>query len=187
MPEETVIRQCAPTLAGIKTGSLFTCPCEDKQELLEEIRGFNKRFSVKGLCMIPLRYDRSRVLLYLYRPAGLSKDLKNDLARQVLEQEGYPWSGAVSTGKCVARLMKRIRSNQDFPHEIGLFLSYPPEDVKGFIDNQAGNYKCSGIWKVYGDVDKAQDMFSRFRKCTDIYCKLWKEGSSMDHLAVAVS
>ena len=24
--EETVVRQCAPTLAGIKTGSLFPCP-----------------------------------------------------------------------------------------------------------------------------------------------------------------
>ena len=25
----------------------------------------------------------------------------------------------------------------EFPHEVGLFLSYPPEDVKGFIDHRA--------------------------------------------------
>ena len=28
MSEERLIRQCAPTLAGIKTGSLFPCPYE---------------------------------------------------------------------------------------------------------------------------------------------------------------
>ena len=30
MSEEILIRQGAPTLAGIKTGSLFPCPCEDQ-------------------------------------------------------------------------------------------------------------------------------------------------------------
>lgn len=29
--EETVVRQCAPTLAGIKTGSLFPCPYQSRQ------------------------------------------------------------------------------------------------------------------------------------------------------------
>ena len=36
MSEELVIRQAAPTLAGIKTGSLFPCPCEDKAALLAD-------------------------------------------------------------------------------------------------------------------------------------------------------
>ena len=44
MPEETFIRQCAPTLAGIKTGSLFNCPYDDREELLEEIKRFNKKY-----------------------------------------------------------------------------------------------------------------------------------------------
>ena len=33
MSEEMVVRQCAPTLAGIKTGSLFPCPCTDRDAL----------------------------------------------------------------------------------------------------------------------------------------------------------
>ena len=43
----------------------------------------------------------------------------------------------------------------EFPHEVGLFLSYPPEDVKGFIDHRANDFKCAGLWKVYGDEEKA--------------------------------
>ena len=39
---------------------------------------------------------------------------------------------------------------------MGLFLSYPPEDVKGFIDHRANDFKCAGLWKVYGDEEKAR-------------------------------
>ena len=34
----------------------------------------------------------------------------------------------------------------EFPHEVWLFLSYPPEDVKGFIDHRASGFKCAGLW-----------------------------------------
>ena len=42
MSEELVVRQCAPTLAGIKTGSLFPCPYENRETLLMEIRQYNQ-------------------------------------------------------------------------------------------------------------------------------------------------
>ena len=38
MSEEILVRQGAPTLAGIKTGSLFPCPCEDHEALMPDIR-----------------------------------------------------------------------------------------------------------------------------------------------------
>ena len=56
MPEELVVRQCAPTLAGIKTGSLFRAAYEDKQALLGQIRSINQRLREKGLCLLPLRF-----------------------------------------------------------------------------------------------------------------------------------
>ena len=183
MSEEYVVRQCAPTLAGIKTGSLFPCPYQSRQALMSEIRALNRRLSPKGLILLPVRYLDGKALLYLYRPSNLRQDLKNRLAAQVLEQAGYSCS---KSEQCVVRLIRRLKENEDFPHEIGLFLSYPPEDVKGFIDNRACNFKCSGLWKVYGDEARAQAMFARFRKCTEIYCKLWQEGSSIEQLAVAV-
>ena len=74
----------------------------------------------------------------------------------------------------------------EFPHEVGLFLSYPPEDVKGFIDHRANNFKCAGLWKVYGDEEKARLLFAKYRKCTEIYCALWQSGSKLEQLAVAV-
>ena len=56
MSEEILVRQGAPTLAGIKTGSLFPCPCEDHEALMTDIRQLNRRLTPKGLCLLPLRF-----------------------------------------------------------------------------------------------------------------------------------
>ena len=98
-------------------------------------------------------------------------------------QLGYPCE---SCGKCLAALTRKLRSGEGFPHEIGLFLSYPPEDVKGFIENHAANYKLSGLWKVYGDEKKAKELFAKYKKCTDIYCERYEAGCGIAELAVAV-
>ena len=73
-----------------------------------------------------------------------------------------------------------------YKNEVGLFLSYPPQDVRGFIENHAVNYKCAGLWKVYGDAALAGRLFDKFRNCTEIYWCLSRAGSGIDQLAVAV-
>ena len=183
MSEERLIRQCAPTLAGIKTGSLCPCPYETREELMADVRAFNRRFAARGLCLLPLRLENGHALLYLYRPAELRRDLQNGLAREILSSAGYRCG---SCEGCVADLVRRLRGSAEFPHEIGLFLSYPPEDVRGFIENRAQNFKRAGLWKVYGDEARAEALFRKFKKCTQIYCERWQSGSKMDELAVAV-
>lgn len=94
MSEELVVRQCAPTLAGIKTGSLFSCPCDSPEELRQEVRRINRLLAGKGLCLLPLRFDGSRALLYLYRPSRLRQDLEDAEAVRLLEESGYPCHSA---------------------------------------------------------------------------------------------
>ena len=184
MSEENLVRQCAPTLAGIKTGTIFPVSFETKAELTTDIRDLNRILVPKGLRLLPLCYRENRTaLLYLYRPSELRQDLRDRLAEVLLNEAGYPAHGSE---QCVAYLVRRFLESGEFPHEVGLFISYPPQDVRGFIENHAVNYKCAGLWKVYGDVELAQSLFTKFRKCTDIYCALWRAGSSIDQLAVAV-
>ena len=183
MSEEILVKQGAPTLAGIKTGSLFPCPCRDEGALLDDIRRLNRLLAPKGLCLLPIRFKDEQALLYLYRPAVLHRDLQNRLARRILSDAGYPVDGGC--GRCVAQLIRRFREDGQFPHEVGLFLSYPPEDVQGFIDHRACDFKCAGLWKVYGDERRAQRLFSRFKHCTEDYCARWQTGWDIDRLAVA--
>ena len=68
MSEETIVRQAAPTLAGIKTGSMFPYRFESREELLEDIRAFNRIFVPRGMCLLLLRVMEKSALLYLYVP-----------------------------------------------------------------------------------------------------------------------
>ena len=141
MSEENLVRQCAPTLAGIKTGTIFPVPFDTMASLAAEIRDLNHILVPKGLRLLPLRYQGRKALLYLYRPAGLKRDLQDHLAEALLAEAGYPKK---DSEQCVAYLARRFRSGEGFPHEVGLFLSYPPQDVSGFIENRAVNYKMRG-------------------------------------------
>ena len=182
MSDELLVRCCAPTLAGIKTGSLFSCPCKDRGELLGELRRLNRELSPRGLCILPLRFGSGRALLYLFRPRELKRDLSRREAREILAGAGYE---DAEPGKCMQQLARRLQSGENFPHEIGLFLGYPPEDVRGFIENHAHNYKLAGPWKVYGDVSDARRIFERYEKCTNSYCRSLRAGFSLARLAVA--
>ena len=77
---------------------------------------------------------------------------------------------------CIERLTSRISSQIDFPHEIGLFLSYPLDDVKGFIKHKGQNCRCVGCWKVYCNECEARKIFAKFDKYKNVYCDLFCRG-----------
>ena len=182
MSEADLIRHCAPTLAGIKTGSLFTCPYVCRNELLCSVRRMNRRLLPKGLRILPLRLSDSKALIYVYRPKKLSRDIADSAAERILHSRGYD---TATCEKCIARLGQRIRREKDFPHEIGLFLGYPPEDVCGFMENNACNCKCVGCWKVYGNEEAARKKFDQYKKCTRVYRDRWAKGADLERLTVA--
>ena len=155
MPEELMIRHCAPTMASMKTGNMFTCAFASRQAMLDSLRKMNLRLRRRGLRVVPLRYRDGKGLVYVYRPQMLEQDLCDETACRLLEDQGYCCRSA---GLCIRRLMARLSEGDEFPHEIGLFLGYPPEDVDGFIHRRS-EAKCCGAWKVYGDVEAAQAAF----------------------------
>ena len=151
MSEDLLIRHCSPTLAGIKTGNLFSCVCPCRKELTKSVSRLNRKLVPRGIRILPLRVCQGRENL----------------------------------NACVIHLISRLRSEEEFPHEIGLFLSYPPKDVLGFIVNKACNHKCQGCWKVYGDEQESKSIFEKYDLCSKIYFQQWKQGKSIEQLTVA--
>ena len=181
MLKNALVEHCSPTLAGIKTGNMFSIN-NDSADIITEIRDLNRMITKRGLCLIPLKKSGKSTLIYLYRPDLLKRDLNLPEAEEILEKKGYPCG---KTGCCITCLVRHFMEDEQFPHEIGLFLGYPPEDVSGFIKNGAQSFKCVGCWKVYGDADKAQKQFGRFKKCTKIYQKQYANGRPLTKLTVA--
>ena len=179
--EETIVRMAAPTLAGIKTGSLFPYYYESREELGKEMGRLNRLLIPRGLRLVLLRLTERSALLYLFRPAELEKDLRDCTACELLRGAGYPCAGC---GNCLCHLLKRFQSGEEFPHEIGLFLSYPPEDVRGFIEHKGKDCKAVGCWKVYGDAERAEKRFTAYKRCTANYLSRFAAGASVEALTV---
>ena len=180
MSEETVVRLCAPTLAGMKTASLFAQEYASRQQVQGEVRQLNRVLVPRGLRAMPLHYGRRRALIYLYRPGRLRLDLRTEQAEAILRSRGYD---PEKPEQCIRRLRLRLGAEGEFPHEIGLFLGYPPEDVAGFIGH--GTCKCVGCWKVYGDEESAKKTFRQYKACTEVYCNRMRMGATLRELIVA--
>ena len=181
MFEEILIRHCSPTLAGLKTGSMFVFRYDSPEKLENLMNDYNSRLSRRGVRLTLLRKSDSSALIYVYRPDRLREDLRDNLAEEILLRSGYQ---SLEPQGCLEELKNRLGKEEDFPHEVGLFLGYPPEDVHGFIRHRGACSKCSGCWKVYGDVEKSQRCFERFRKCRRIFYRQWRMGHSVESLTV---
>ena len=181
MSEDQIVRNCAPTLAGIKTGSLFNVSISSDSDFRHAIVLFNRAMRDKGVRIIPLKVSEKYALIYLYRPDMLEHDLKDPLAASILERYGYKFKNA---DRCVVDLARRLNSSSEFPHEIGLFLGYPPLDVDGFIKHPNEGYCEVGYWKVYSDVENARRAFRRFKRCTEEYGQMLKQGRTLEQLVV---
>jgi hypothetical protein len=181
MPESIIVENCSPTLAGIKTGNIFTIDRSLVSDIKEELRELNQCFTSKGLRAIPLKVTEKSILIYLYRPDKLRADLSCSEAKEILLQKGY---SCKSIEKDIVHLIHHIHDDGSFPHEIGLFLGYPPVDVKGFMEDTRKGVKCVGYWKVYGDKEKAEKTFSSYRKCTEVYKKCLMGGKCLSSMVV---
>ena len=182
MSEVAMVLHCAPTLAAIKTANLVSYEYDSVSEMREAVRSWNCRLRDKGVRVLPLRYQNHKALLYIYRPSRLAADFRDQEAKALLHRFGY---SPEKTGQCILRLIKRLHGTEEFPHEIGLFLGYPPEDVAGFICHHAKEYKCVGCWKVYGDEEKCRKLFAAYRQCTRQYSDDLRNG--VDVAAMTIS
>ena len=182
MLEILLVRHGSPTLAGLKTGALFSCAFPCAQSMRACLLHWNRCLSRNGLRLLPLAQQAGRTLIYFYRPSALARDLLRPDVRALLSPQGYP---CPDPERCIICLSRRLRQQTEFPHEIGLFLGYPPEDVEGFIDQGPDGCKATGCWKVYGDVDAARKKFEAYKKCTRVYCSCHERGADIERLAVS--
>lgn len=182
MIEGKLIRHCSPTLAGMKTGNLFNCSFESKTDLINAVDKCNQELCNKGISFLILSMREKSALIYVFRRSKLEEDFKKEGVSEFLFSYGYEDISSESAIEC---LKSRIGINDDFPHEIGLFLGYPLGDVKGFIENAGKNSKLTGYWKVYCDECEAMKLFKKYKKCTDVYCEMFRRGRSVMRLTVA--
>ena len=181
--EAVLVRQCAPTLAEMKPGSIFCFNHSPLEVSRQKVCQWNNQLAPFGLTVQILleRPGSNSVIVFVYRHDSLEQMLSDDAYQSFLEGAGY--TGTNLDG-LLEQLACRLRTQPEFPHEIGVFLGYPLRDVIGFIENRGRNFTCCGFWKSYGDPAEMQVCFACYRRCIQTYVAMFEQGIPIERLAV---
>ena len=180
--EPSLIEHCAPTLARLKVGSLFSLISPCWENLYAEAAQLSRQLRPKGLALRIIPAGESRALCYLYRERLLADTLRGAPEAAFLRSSGY---SSVCVQDALNTLCCRLARGGDFPHEVGLFLGYPLSDVIAFIENKGRDCVCCGCWKCYGDACEAKRLFALYDKCTEVYRRLYRAGRTLCELTVS--
>lgn len=178
------ITQCAPVMAGLKPANLFRWVEPDTAVMAGILADWHKQLQPRGVKIEILKACActSAFLIYVYRENRLQKILHDPAVQAYLATTGY---AATDLRGQLDHLSRRLCTESEFPHEIGLFLGYPLEDVVGFVQHKGKNYTCKGYWKAYGDPAAALARFASYRKCTEVYLRCYRNGFTPARLTVA--
>lgn len=156
--ETHLVVQCAPMLSGIKISNLFIA----ERRLAAQVR---RALRSSGISCLLLFDDGEKMTWFLYRERELSAYLAQGDVRGLMRRMGYE---SRETPEILEQFRARYaayrRGEENFPHEMGLLLGYPVEDVEGFIANGGKNCLYSGYWKVYGNVEEKIALFARYEE-----------------------
>ncbi len=145
-----------PVLKGLKPSELVVLNADRFLDLWTKEKP--KILATLKLCCREMRQSEENIHLLFYDPTLLRQTLCNEDCCRILSAHGYPKQSSVNN--LLGMLSKRL-SYKKFPHEIGLFLGYPPGDVQGFIDCQGKNFHLCRYWKVYANKEECLCKFQQ--------------------------
>lgn len=148
----------APTIANKKPSSLMTFSFDGKNtaslwmQYGTEICDFFviDYFEIKNKdnCIIVLLYNKRMLKIYINRTQN----------RDFMQKLGYSKLDDIQK----ILLVLRRRFETVCPHEIGIFLGIPLEDVEGFIEHNGKNCIMCRYWNVYKNPKRAEQLFRAY-------------------------
>ena len=168
--------QCSPFITGLKIANLFSISIVQHSKL-EYI------LTVSGYSFKQLYCTKNKIIYFLYHAKKLKEYFKMDIVRKILYQLGYPYNTHKDINKMFAIFKEKyvgyMEGKCKFPHEMGIFLGYPVEDVIGYLKNNGKNSICVGYWKVYKDKEEKQKLFKEFECAKNNVIRYLAQGINM--------
>lgn len=168
--ETQIALQCAPLISGLKMSNLLIVSAEDETLVRMILRK-------SGISFYRLLKSGEKVTFLLFRREWLEAYLQQKEVRAVFVAEGYQDYILGNVFRTFQERYKHYMNGGDcFPHEMGLLLGYPVEDVQGFMENEGKNFLYSGYWKVYADVQEKIKLFQKFETAKETVIQLLSYG-----------
>ena len=176
--EELLAYHCAPTLCKFKIANMFYVDKSLLVNIEELVQIYNKILNSKGINIRLFQSSKSRVTVFVFSILHLGLALNQNSIQQFLSFYGYR---DFSINGVFDRLEYRLDASTSYPHEIGILLGYPLEDVKGFINSDS--CKMVGAWKVYSsNLVEAKKKFTLYDSLRDFFVWEIENGTKLINL-----
>lgn len=106
-----------------------------------------------------LKEDDNAVILLIYKDELLKNHIFKEKNRRFLKNIGYLNIDSVDYYINFLRIRYQIYK---CPHELGVFLGIPVEDVIDFMDCNKKKCLGCGYWKIYNNYDEAIKTFQKY-------------------------
>lgn len=168
--------QCAPLITGIKVSNLLMIESEKESA----VRVILKH---TGIVHYRLLSAKGKTAFLLFRRSQLEAYLARTEIVDILRTMGYE---EFALGSILRNFQKRYQvymsQGMQFPHEMGLLLGYPAEDVKSFIEHKGQNFLYSGYWKVYGNVSEKKSLFQQYEQSKEECVQFLAKGMNIQRI-----
>lgn len=144
----------APVVKRVKPASLIRIT--QRSNYLSYWENIKGRIDIKRTEYCEVKAHCGSVVVLFYNRGFLERYLNTKKNREFLNGLGYTHCNSLDD--MLERLKERFLLS--CPHEIGLFLGYPLEDIEKFIENKGQNCLMCGYWKVYNNKKRAEYIFS---------------------------
>lgn len=172
------IKCSSHTICGIKPANLFTVPLNQFSET--EFNNWKIIINNLGLSVCSFKSQQDTMMFFVYDKNWIKRILNHKNVNQYLNKKGY--SENFCAEEYLQELFNRLCSSSEFPHEVGIFLGYPIEDVIYFEKNQGSRCKYCGYWKSYCNPEQAKKYCRLFKECTQMCTKWFEEGYSVPQI-----
>ena len=174
--EVQLLLQCAPMIAGLKASNLLIIASENEADARRILNG------TKISCARLARMDKKTTML-IYHEQWVKEYLASREVSDLLRVLGYEGKGFYEVLHSVRKIYRSyMKKEGEFPHELGLLLGYPAEDVKGYMDNKGRNYLCTGYWQVYADPAAKLNLFQKFELARERLIRAIFDGKEIQEL-----
>lgn len=166
-----LVMECAPLLSRLRAANIINITRKEFMALKRILRGTEITFYLVAAC-------GDKLSMILYRESVMRSYMLQPEVKKLLKKVGYPDDDSIYEllYRFSLKYKNFMEGKGEFPHEMGLFLGYPVEDVLGYIDNDGKNFLTIGYWKVYKNKREKTMLFKKFEEAKEVMITLISYG-----------
>lgn len=181
--EKFLIYNASLVISGVKPSATVTIK-KDNDNLYDKWIKYGIDFlKIIDIAYINLRETNNALIILIYN--------ENKLRNYIFEKENKKF--LLQLGYCDKEdldeyliILKRRYKEFNCPHELGVFLGFPLNDVKDFMECKEKKCLSCGYWLVYNDLQEAKKIFSKYDKVKEHTVSYILNGDSSHEVAYSI-